>query len=91
MRRPFRCASASTGRCTLTGLSYSLINNISSIKWFQDYTNAFNAISFNGGIGAAHHIAKDVVDYRRLQPGTAACKEKLKQLQEINNWYVGAA
>lgn len=83
-----------------TGHSYNLrsmaenmdVNFKDNNKWFQDYTNAFNnAISSNADIAAAHRTARDAADYGRLQPGTAAFKEKAEQLQEINNWDIGAA
>jgi iron complex outermembrane receptor protein len=61
-------------------------------KWFADYANAFNtAYAAKPDVAAAHHAARDAADAGRLQPGTDAFKDKLKQLQEINNWDIGAA
>jgi iron complex outermembrane receptor protein len=83
-----------------TGHSYNLRSMAENMdvsfkdnnKWFADYTNAFNtAISSNESVAAAHHTARDVADNGRLQPGTDAFKDKLKQLQEVNNWDIGAA
>lgn len=45
----------------------------------------------NTNVSTAHHTARDAADFGRLQPGTTAFKEKQKQLQEINNWDIGAA
>lgn len=83
-----------------TGDSYNLhsvAENIdlsfkSSNQWYTDYTNAFNnAVSANNDIASAHHIARQSADNGRLQPGTNAFDAKLKELQQINNWDIGAA
>lgn len=83
-----------------TGHSYNLrsmaenmdVNFKDNNKWFQDYTNSFNkTIAVNADVAAAHRKARDDADFGRLQPGTDEFKEKLKQLQEINNWDIGAA
>ena len=83
-----------------TGHSYNLRSMAENMdvsfkdnnKWFQDYTNAFNsAMATNTDVAAAHHTARDAADNGRLQPGTDSFKDKLKQLQEINNWDLGAA
>jgi outer membrane receptor protein involved in Fe transport len=83
-----------------TGHSYNLRSMAENMdvsfkdnnKWFQDYTNAFNsAMATNTDVAVAHHTARDAADNGRLQPGTDAFKNKLKQLQEINNWDIGAA
>jgi outer membrane receptor protein involved in Fe transport len=83
-----------------TGHSYNLRSMAETMdlsfkdnnKWFTDYTNAFNsAYAAKGDVSAALHAARDAADNGRLQPGTDAFKDKLKQLQEINNWDIGAA
>jgi len=83
-----------------TGHSYNLrsmaenmdVNFKDNNKWFQDYTNSFNkTIASNSDVAAAHRKARSDADEGRLQPGTNEFKEKLKQLQEINNWDIGAA
>ncbi|MCS3801223.1 iron complex outermembrane receptor protein [Chitinophagaceae bacterium OAS944] len=83
-----------------TGHSYNLrsmaenmdVNFKDNNKWFQDYTNSFNkTIATNADVAVAHRKAREDADLGRYQPGTNEFKEKLKQLQEINNWDVGAA
>lgn len=83
-----------------TGHSYNLrsmaenmdVNFKDNNKWFQDYTNSFNkTIAANADVAAAHRMARDDADFGRYQPGSNEFKEKLKQLQEINNWDIGAA
>ena len=70
-------------------------------QWNADYTTAWNA-SYNaattGGvapttaiIAQAHTAARTAADAGRLQPGTDAFNQKLAQLQDVNNWDVGAA
>jgi iron complex outermembrane receptor protein len=83
-----------------TGHSYNLrsmaenmdVNFKDNNKWFADYTNSFNkTIAANSDVAAAHRKARTDADEGRWQPGTNEFKEKLKQLQEINNWDIGAA
>jgi iron complex outermembrane receptor protein len=83
-----------------TGHSYNLrsmaetmdLSFKSNDKWFADYTNAFNtAYAVKSDVSAALHTAREAADNGRLQPGTDDFKNKLKQLQEINNWDIGAA
>ena len=83
-----------------TGDSYnlrSMAENIdlsfkSNTQWYTDYTNAFNnAVASNNDVAMAHHIARQSADNGRLQPGTDVFNQKLKQLQQINNWDYGAA
>jgi len=83
-----------------TGHSYnlrSMAENLdiafkSNDQWYKDYTSAYNnAITQHNDVATAHHIARDAADNGRLQPGTDAFNQKLKQLQEINNWDIGAA
>ena len=83
-----------------TGHSYNLRSMAENMdvsfkdnnRWFQDYTNSFNkTIALNSDVAAAHRKARNDADEGRLQSGTNEFKEKLKQLQEINNWDIGAA
>ncbi|AEW01449.1 TonB-dependent receptor [Niastella koreensis] len=83
-----------------TGHSYNLRSAAETLdlsfkdnnKWYADFTNAFNtAYSTKADAAAALHAARDAADNGRYQPGTDAFKDKLKQLQEINNWDIGAA
>jgi iron complex outermembrane receptor protein len=83
-----------------TGHSYNLrsmaenmdVNFKDNNNWYQDYTNAYNnAIASNANVAAAHQKAREAADYMRWLPGTGAFNDKLKELQEINNWDIGAA
>jgi outer membrane receptor protein involved in Fe transport len=83
-----------------TGHSYNLRSMAENMdvsfkdnnKWYQDYTNSFNkTIAGNSDVAAAHHKARSDADEGRLQSGTNEFNEKLKELQEINNWDIGAA
>lgn len=83
-----------------TGHSYNLRSMAENMdvsfkdnnKWYQDYTNSFNkTIAANSDAAAAHRKARSDADEGRLQPGTNEFNEKIKQLQEINNWDIGAA
>ena len=83
-----------------TGHSYNLrsmaenmdVSFKGSNQWYQDYTTEWNkAIGAGSDVATAHHKARDFADAGRPQPGTAAFNDKLKQLQEINNWDIGAA
>ena len=38
-----------------------------------------------------HHTARQSADNGRLQPGTEAFNQKLKELAQVNNWDYGAA
>jgi len=83
-----------------TGDSYnlrSMAENIdisfkSNNQWYADYTNAFNdAVAGNNVVATAHHIARQSADNGRPQPGTEAFDQKLKELEQVNNWDYGAA
>ncbi|WP_205514093.1 TonB-dependent receptor [Longitalea arenae] len=83
-----------------TGHSYNLrsmaenldLNFKDNNTWYQQYTNAYNnAIASDPGVAAAHQKARAAADQGRWQPGTGAFNDKLKELQEINNWDIGAA
>ncbi|MET3881185.1 TonB-dependent receptor domain-containing protein [Niastella sp. OAS944] len=54
-------------------------------------TLLIKTIATNADVAVAHRKAREDADLGRYQPGTNEFKEKLKQLQEINNWDVGAA
>jgi iron complex outermembrane receptor protein len=83
-----------------TGHSYNLRSMAENIdagfknnaQWFADYTQAFNnATAAGNDVALAHHIARRQADQGRPQPGTNFFTERIKQLQEINNWDAGAA
>ena len=83
-----------------TGNSYNLRSMAENIdlsfktnnQWFTNYSSAFNtAISGNDDVAGAHRQARASADNGRLMPGTSEFDQKLKQLQQINNWDKGAA
>lgn len=82
-----------------TGHSYNLRSMAENMdvsfkdnnKWYADYTAAFNSAVSSHDVATAHHMAREAADNGRLQPGTPEFKDRLKQLQEINNWDIGAA
>ncbi len=83
-----------------TGNSYnlrSMAENIdagfkSNNQWYTEYSSAFNsAISGNDDIAGAHRKARSVADDGRPIPGTPEFDEKVKQLQQVNDWDRGAA
>ena len=83
-----------------TGKSYNLRSMGENIdrsykpdtQWYNDYTTAWNTATRNGtGLADAHRAARLAADAGRLQPGTGAFNDRLSQLQDINNWDVGAA
>ena len=61
-------------------------------QWNSDFTTAWNA-AINGGQTAAQAaaVARTAADAGRYQPGTAQFRQKLSELQDINNWDKGAA
>jgi len=83
-----------------TGKSYNLRSMGENIdrsykpdtQWYSDYTTAWNA-AIKGGAGVADALrtARVAADAGRPQPGTEAFNQRLSQLQDINNWDVGAA
>lgn len=82
-----------------TGNSYNLRSMAENMDrsykadnaWYADYTNSFNqATTVGQDASAAHHTARAFADAGRFLPGTQAFKERLKKLQEINNWDSGA-
>lgn len=83
-----------------TGDSYNLrsiaenidVNFKSNNQWYTDYTTAYkDAINANNNVAAAHRAARQLADNGRLQPGTYAFNQKIKELQQINNWDYGGA
>jgi len=83
-----------------TGNSYnlrSMAENIdrnfkSDVLWYADYAKAFTSSTTSGAsIPEALNQARAAADFGRFQPGTAAYKDVLAKLQQINNWDLGAA
>ena len=83
-----------------TGQSYNLRSAAENIDrsfkpdaaWNQDYTTAWNTATAGGqSVAQAHASARLAADAGRYQPGTPAFDQKLKDLENINNWDQGAA
>ena len=83
-----------------TGKSYNLRSAAENMDrsykpdaaWNQDYTTAWNAATAAGQtVAQAHALARTAADEGRLQPGTPAFRDRLRSLQNINNWDRGAA
>lgn len=83
-----------------TGKSYNLRSMAENIDrsfkpdnvWYADYTNSFNKATQSGEtVPDAHHTARAFADAGRFLPGTKAFEDRLKKLQDINNWDSGAA
>jgi outer membrane receptor protein involved in Fe transport len=83
-----------------TGKSYNLRSMGENIdrsykpdnEWYNDYSAAWNAAARSGtSVADAHRAARVAADAGRLQPGTDAFNQRLSDLQDINNWDVGAA
>ena len=61
-------------------------------QWYNDFTSAWNAATAGGQpVPQALAAARAAADASRLQPGTPAFDQRRGQLQDINNWDVGAA
>ncbi|MET4076459.1 TonB-dependent receptor [Hymenobacter sp. UYCo722] len=61
-------------------------------QWYGDFSSAWNAATAGGQpVPQALATARTAADAGRLQPGTTAFNQRLGQLQDINNWDVGAA
>ncbi len=65
-------------------------------QWNTDFTKRFNTLVLPGtttgdSIINALKAARAFADSGRLQPGTQVFEEKVKALQQINNWDRGAA
>ncbi|HEY9196820.1 MAG TPA: TonB-dependent receptor, partial [Mucilaginibacter sp.] len=83
-----------------TGKSYNLRSAGENIDrnykddntWYADFTKGFNAATNTGAdVQQALIRARQLADAGRYQPGTAAFKNTLDKLSDINNWDVGAA
>ncbi|UPL47576.1 TonB-dependent receptor [Hymenobacter sublimis] len=83
-----------------TGRSYNLRSMAENLdrsfkpdaRWNQDYTAAWNAATQAGQtVAQAHAAARTAADAGRLQPGTPAFQQRLRELADINNWDQGAA
>lgn len=83
-----------------TGKSYNLRSMAENMDrsykpdntWYTDFTNGFNqAFTGETSVASALRQARGVADAGRYQPGTAAFKQQLEKLQDINNWDIGAA
>ena len=83
-----------------TGRSYNLRSMGENIdrsykpdtQWYNDFTSAFNAANGGGqAVPQALATARTAADAGRLQPGTPAFEQRRNQLQDVNNWDVGAA
>ncbi|GAA3978938.1 TonB-dependent receptor [Hymenobacter antarcticus] len=83
-----------------TGQSYNLRSAAENIDrgfkpdaiWNRDYTTAWNAATQAGQpVAQAHATARAAADAGRPQPGTPAFQQSLDNVQNINNWDVGAA
>ncbi|AYA36532.1 TonB-dependent receptor [Hymenobacter oligotrophus] len=83
-----------------TGRSYNLRSMAENLdrshkpdaQWNRDYAAAWNAaVQAGQTVEEAHATARAAADAGRLQPGTEAFRQKLRELQDINNWDQGAA
>ncbi|SHM04893.1 TonB-dependent receptor [Hymenobacter psychrotolerans] len=83
-----------------TGRSYnlrSMAENLdrsfkSDADWNREYTSAWNRATQDGHtVAQAHAAARAAADAGRLQPGTPAFQQRLRELADINNWDQGAA
>ncbi|WP_216726826.1 TonB-dependent receptor [Hymenobacter siberiensis] len=83
-----------------TGRSYNLRSMGENIDrsykpdnaWYGDFATAWNAATAGGQpVPQALASARAAADAGRLQPGTTAFNQRLSQLQDVNNWDVGAA
>jgi outer membrane receptor protein involved in Fe transport len=83
-----------------TGRSYNLRSAAENMDrsfkpdavWNQDYTTAWNAATGAGqAVAQAHAAARAAADAGRPQPGSPEFGQRLRELQDINNWDQGAA
>jgi outer membrane receptor protein involved in Fe transport len=83
-----------------TGNSYNLrsmaenldISFKSTNQWYADYASAFtNALGGGSAVAASHNMARQEADNGRLQPSSEPFNRKLQELQQVNNWDIGAA
>ena len=62
------------------------------MEWYNEFGSAWNAATAGGqNVPQALATARAAADAGRLQPGTPAFNQRLGELQNINNWDVGAA
>jgi outer membrane receptor protein involved in Fe transport len=83
-----------------TGKSYNLRSAGENVDrnykndnaWYADFTNGFNTATAGGAtVPQALAQARQLADAGRYQPGTAAFKNTLDKLADINNWDIGSA
>lgn len=83
-----------------TGKSYNLRSMAENLDrsfknddtWFSDFTSAFNqSLGLQQTVVQSLGNARESADKGRLQSGTTAFQTKLQELQDINNWDIGAA
>ena len=83
-----------------TGKSYNLRSMAENLDrsykpdntWYTDFTNGFDqSVARGAGVADALKQARIIADAGRYLPGTAALKQQLEKLQDINNWDIGAA
>jgi outer membrane receptor protein involved in Fe transport len=61
-------------------------------QWYNEFSSAWNAATAGGQpVPQALATARTTADAGRLQPGTPAFNQRLGELQDVNNWDVGAA
>ena len=61
-------------------------------QWYNEFANAWNVATAGGQpVPQALAAARAAADAGRLQPGTEAFGQRRGQLQDVNNWDVGAA
>ncbi|MDQ2793793.1 MAG: TonB-dependent receptor plug domain-containing protein, partial [Bacteroidota bacterium] len=61
-------------------------------QWYSDFSSAWNTATAGGQpLPQALATARTTADAGRLQPGTPAFNQRLGELQDVNNWDVGAA
>ncbi|MCB2408716.1 TonB-dependent receptor [Hymenobacter lucidus] len=83
-----------------TGKSYNLRSMAENLDrtykpdatWITDYGRGYDqAIGAGQAVAQAHAAGRGLADAGRYQPGTAQFRQKLSELQNINNWDQGAA
>ncbi|TGE19004.1 TonB-dependent receptor [Hymenobacter elongatus] len=83
-----------------TGRSYNLRSMAENLDrsykpdavWINDYGKAYDeAIAASQSVAQAHRVGRTFADAGRYQPGTTLFRQKLGELQNINNWDQGAA
>ncbi|PJJ60863.1 TonB-dependent receptor [Hymenobacter chitinivorans] len=83
-----------------TGRSYNLRSAAENLDrtykpdnvWIDDYGRGYDqALAGGQTVAQAHAAGRTQADAGRYQPGTALFRQKLSELQDINNWDQGAA